>query len=195
MWGAIKYNLANLTNFNGRDARQTFWYYVLFLVVVQFALGIIMVIPLYVDMFTQAFNAARSGMDEAQMQAMMFSDVADQMKTQMMVSAVLSLVIVVMLLASFVRRLHDSGKPGWWAAIPAATYIFAAIYNFMNVENIIAVMQEAMTSGNPAAAYSMQGEMAGWSIISWIGIIVVIVFGVMKSDEGANGYGDAPVRF
>ena len=34
MLGAIKYNLANLTNFSGRDARQTFWYYVLFLVII-----------------------------------------------------------------------------------------------------------------------------------------------------------------
>jgi uncharacterized membrane protein YhaH (DUF805 family) len=36
---------------------------------------------------------------------------------------------------------------------------------------------------------------AGWSMISWIGIIVVIVFGVMKSQGGPNAYGDAPVRF
>ena len=30
MLAAIKHNLANLFNFTGRDARQTFWYYVLF---------------------------------------------------------------------------------------------------------------------------------------------------------------------
>ena len=112
MWGAIKYNLANLTNFNGRDARQTFWYYVLFLVVVQFGLGIVMAIPLYIDIFTQAFNAAQSGMGEEQVQAMIFTDMAGYMNNQAIVSAVLSLVMVALLLASFVRRLHDSGKPG-----------------------------------------------------------------------------------
>jgi hypothetical protein len=37
MLGAIKYNLSHLLDFSGRDARQTFWYYVLFLVMLDIA--------------------------------------------------------------------------------------------------------------------------------------------------------------
>ncbi|MBD3814359.1 MAG: DUF805 domain-containing protein, partial [Betaproteobacteria bacterium] len=66
MLGSIKYNLANLANFNGRDARQTFWYYVLFLVVIQFGAGIIAAIPMYSQIFSSAFNGAQSGMSEQQ---------------------------------------------------------------------------------------------------------------------------------
>lgn len=57
MLGAVKYNLANLANFKGRDARQTFWYYVLFLVIVQFAVSMVFTIPMYVSMFTGVFEA------------------------------------------------------------------------------------------------------------------------------------------
>jgi uncharacterized membrane protein YhaH (DUF805 family) len=34
MLASIKYNLSHLLDFSGRDARQTFWYYVLFLFIV-----------------------------------------------------------------------------------------------------------------------------------------------------------------
>lgn len=191
MLASIKYNLANLTNFNGRDARQTFWYYVLFLVVLQFAVGIVMAIPLYIDMFGQAFEAAQRGVGQEEMQAAMFSNMAGQMKNQMLVSSVVSIIVVLLLLASFVRRLHDSGKPGWWAAVPAATYTFAAIYNFVAIDKMIAMMEKGMVSGDPSANLAI----SGWSSVSWLGILVVIVFGVMKSDDGPNKYGDAPVRF
>ena len=59
MLNAIKYNLSNLTNFEGRDARQTFWYYVLIIVVVQYAIQIFASIPMYVSMFSNMFAAIR----------------------------------------------------------------------------------------------------------------------------------------
>ena len=45
MLGSIRYNLANILNFHGRDARPTFWYYVLFLFILQVAIGMVAAIP------------------------------------------------------------------------------------------------------------------------------------------------------
>lgn len=191
MLGAIKYNLANLTNFNGRDARQTFWYYVLFLVVMQVGVGIIAAIPLYMDIFSSAFHAAGSGASEEQMQAMMFANMAGQLKTQVWISAGLGLVMTALFVAAFVRRLHDAGYTGWIALVPVATYLFSLGYNVTNIDNVMA----AMSSGNLQQTMSMEQQMIGPGLVSYIGFIVVIVFGVFKSQEGPNQYGDAPVRF
>ena len=40
MLDAIKHGLANLFNVSGRDARQAFWFYVLFIYIVIIALGV-----------------------------------------------------------------------------------------------------------------------------------------------------------
>ena len=45
MLPAVKYSIANVTNFAGRDARQTFWYYVLFLFLVQIEISVVAVEP------------------------------------------------------------------------------------------------------------------------------------------------------
>ena len=60
MLGAIKYNLKHLLDFSGRDARQTFWYYILFLVVLQFLVGMIAIIPSMVTIMGDTFTAAIS---------------------------------------------------------------------------------------------------------------------------------------
>ena len=50
MLDAIRHGLANLLNFSGRDARQTFWYYVLFVYVVTTVVTVLAMIPAMVDM-------------------------------------------------------------------------------------------------------------------------------------------------
>ncbi|MCP5396784.1 MAG: DUF805 domain-containing protein [Sphingomonadaceae bacterium] len=195
MLGSIKYNLSHLGQFSGRDARQTFWYYVLFLVVLQFGVGIIAAIPLYIDMFTGAFQAAQAGLGEREMQAMMMANMGDQMRTQVWISAAVGVVISILLAASFVRRLHDTGFTGWIAVIPLGTYLFSLGYNIVNLDTMLAMMERAMSATEPSEAFAMQGQMASTSLISWVGILVVIGFGVLKSQDGPNKYGDAPVRF
>ena len=113
MLGAIKYNLANLANPAGRDARQTFWYYMLFLVITQVVVSTIAAMPMYIAMFGGAIDAAQSGANEQEMNALMFANMRGHLHTQMWVGAVMGLIMAALFSAAFVRRLHDSGKPGW----------------------------------------------------------------------------------
>ena len=46
MLKAIKHGLGNLLNFGGRDARQAFWYYVLFVYLVMTAISMIVIVPM-----------------------------------------------------------------------------------------------------------------------------------------------------
>ncbi|MFV0643485.1 MAG: DUF805 domain-containing protein [Sphingomonadaceae bacterium] len=198
MMNTIKYQLSHLTSFNGRDARQTFWYYILMLFVVQMIVSIIAALPMYFSMFGAIIEVGSQGgaaMDEQQIQALMFASMAGQMKTQAWISFFVGVAMCLLMVAAFVRRLHDAGYSGWIAAIPVATYLFSLGYTALFVDDFIKAMGEMMTSSDPSQIMAMQGAMGWQSLISWIGIIIVIVFGVMKSTPGPNPYGDEPVRF
>ncbi|MCR2833847.1 DUF805 domain-containing protein [Parerythrobacter lacustris] len=189
---SIRYNLANLGNFNGRDARSTFWWYMLFLVLIQFVLGLVISIPMYAQMFTSAFEAARSGVDPQDLNAAMLSGLGDHMRNAAYYGAALSLVSVGLFSASFVRRLHDSGKPGWWLVLALAPFVYTTVMNVINIDQVIAMTESAMTQTDPEKALGDQSRLYMYSIIGWAGYLVTIIFGVLESDDGPNAYGEQP---
>ncbi|KLE35549.1 DUF805 domain-containing protein [Aurantiacibacter luteus] len=192
MLTAIKYCLGNLANFAGRDARPTFWWYLLFLLIVQFVAGLLISIPLVVDSATTAYDAAQSGADQAQMQSQLMAQMGENLASTIWLSLAVSAVTTLMLLAAFVRRLHDGGFTGWIAAIPLATQAIAMVVAVRSVD----VIREAFAqgSGTPANIEAMQAQVQQdpLNYVAWIGYLVVIVFGVWKSQPGANRYGAEP---
>ena len=197
MLGAIRYNFANLANFHGRDARQTFWYYVLFLIVIQFAISMVGTVPMYIEMFTTIFDAASQGLDpDAAMRSMM-SGMVDQIRTQMIVGMVIAVVSSALFVAAFVRRLHDVGYTGWIALIPIATQAFSVAYSWSMLDQIGDMMLRNMEAASAGGGdpFSMQAEMGWYSLVGWIGYLVVIGFGSLKGEAGPNQYGEEPVNF
>jgi uncharacterized membrane protein YhaH (DUF805 family) len=59
MWGAMKYHTAHLADFNGRDARQTFWYWFLFVFLLNMAVGLLTSLPATMSAMTASMSAAR----------------------------------------------------------------------------------------------------------------------------------------
>lgn len=195
MLSTIKYQFTHLADFSGRDARQTFWYWVLFLVLMQFVVGMVLAAPLYLDMFASGMDAAKSGANEEEIKAAIFANMGDQLERQMTISLVVGLITSALFAAAFVRRLHDSGKPGWILALALVPYLGALLYNYANFDSMMAMVESSMATGAPDAMMTNQSQLYAYSAFGWIGYIVVIVFGVMKSDEGANRYGAESVRF
>lgn len=191
MLEAIKYNLSNLTNFHGRDARATFWWYVLFLVVAQFVVGMIASLPLVISTMGSAYDAAQSGVDAAQMEAQMMAGMADSIGTSMWISAFTAIATALLLLASFVRRLHDAGFSGYLAAIPMITQ---ATSFWASIDSIDAVKELMRSAGSAVELQQMQSEITlSWvNYVGWAGFLVVIGFGIIKSQDGANQYGEEP---
>lgn len=194
MLGSIRYNLANLLNFKGRDARQTFWFYVLFLVILQYAAGMLISLPMMGGMMKGAFSAAQQGASEAELQARMMAQMAGYMRTSMTLTAAVSVIAAMFLLAAFVRRLHDSGKPGWIAFAVLALSLVARVMIWSKMNEVIAAMTSA-PAGDMASALAIQSKVIGASAMSWAAILIVIICGVLPSTNGPNRYGDAPVRF
>jgi uncharacterized membrane protein YhaH (DUF805 family) len=193
MLDAIKYGLRNLTNLNGRDARQTFWYFVLFIYLINMAISMVVTLPMLLAGMARVFSAGVQNPEAAHgaMQGMM----GDMIPPTLWTGVISGILFVAFLAASLVRRLHDSDLPGWLALIPGGLYAVALARMPGQMQAMLDVM--AVKDGqDPTVAFSMfQGEMGIGLLFSWVPIILVIIAGVRKSSDGSNRYGDAPVSF
>lgn len=199
MFEAIKHGLGNLLNFRGRDARQAFWYYLLFVYLIMMAISMIVAVPMVLQGvmagIQQGMTAGQSGDPVAAQkltEAAITHTMTDTMVSMMWVGSVTNLLMLLVLAASLVRRLHDSDLAGSWALIPAA----------MQVANLFlapALLQRTMErmaqiqAGDPAAGMrSLQSSMSGASILGWGAILIVVVLGIRQSTPGPNRYGETP---
>lgn len=194
MLGSIKYNLTNLLNFKGRDARQTFWFYVLFLVVIQYAVGMVIAMPMMGGIMKGAFVAAQQGVTAEDMNARVMAQMAGYMRTSMTLSTIVSLTAGLLLLASFTRRLHDSGKPGWISGLTFLLSLTSKAIVWSRMDEIVSTMQR-VSADNLETAFAMQSKVVAASLLGYAAILIVIVFGIWPSNRGPNRYGEAPVRF
>ncbi len=194
MWEIIRYQLSHLGDFSGRDVRRTFWVYLLFLVIVQILIGIVISAPMMGNIIGSVTQGVQSGMSEAEIQAATYASLSNSLEPMAVYSMVLRLVTAALLLASFVRRLHDAGFSGWLALIPVGTLLYSQIIGYLSLDHMQAMMDEAIASGNPQFVVAISSETAASGLIRWAGVLFVLIFGIMKSQPGPNRYGEEPAR-
>ncbi|WEK47016.1 MAG: DUF805 domain-containing protein [Candidatus Andeanibacterium colombiense] len=197
MFGSIKYNLTHLFDFRGRDARQTFWYYVLFLVILGVVGWVVALVPLVGSAIEQAMKAAQAGLPQDQVSARMVQGMGPGMVVITWFSAISSLLLTLLTLAAFVRRLHDSDNPGWWAGLVLVAKLITVTITIQSIGKIEAALQAA---ADPARMQQFQQAgttplQALASLAGWLIPLVVIIFGVLPSTDGPNRYGDTSVEF
>jgi len=87
---AIIRGLQNIGNFSGRATRSEFWLYYLFVFLLAIAATIIQVFLFGIEIDSE---------------------------TDRIISQIMQSVTTVLTLSAFIRRLHDTGKSGWWLLI------------------------------------------------------------------------------
>ena len=193
MLTAIKYNLANLGNFKGRQGRSSFWFYVLFLVIIQIAISFLISIAMTGPMMGDVFSAAQQGASEAEIQKRMFDRLAGMMRVSAWSSSIVTLAMVGLILAAFTRRLHDSNKPGWIAPLTALIQLCGIALQIASIDKAVRVVTLART-GDIAGIQEAQGALMLNGLVAWIPVVIVIVFGVWPSTDGDNRYGPEPAH-
>lgn len=180
MGDAIKHGLANLANFAGKDDRPTFWWWVLFVVIVTFGINIIASIGFIASSVGGAISAVSQGADEAQVEIEMMQSMADGLVTQTWIGIVISFVGMVLVIAGFARRLRDAGLPAFLAIIPLLTLVISSYFSVQ----LIGEMSELMAAGDINAIEEMTASSATTGLIGWLGYLVVIVGGLLPSKSG-----------
>jgi uncharacterized membrane protein YhaH (DUF805 family) len=200
MLEAIKHGLGNLLNFHGRDARQAFWYYVLFVYLVTIAITMLVTIPMMAQAFMAAVRetiAAGQSSDpqavQMQAQAAMMRSMSGMMSSVTTVSMVVNLAMLALLAAGFVRRLHDSDLSGLWAVIPGAMQLANVAIAPGLMQQMMASMTQTMNhpGDGTAGIQAMQGSIGLASMLGWGALLIIVVLGVRKSTRGPNRFGEA----
>ncbi len=194
MLGAIQYHLRHLADFTGRDARQTFWYWFLALFIVNIVASTIATVPIMIETMTIGFEAARNGNPEAA-QATMMSAMGDRVASMIVLSLVLGAANLLLIAAAFVRRLHDSGKSGIWALVAGVVYVVSLLLTWSRADDAAALMREIAAAQDPDTVFAMQSKMAWEGLLGYVPLVMVIGFGLLKSDPEPNRFGEEPVRF
>lgn len=193
MLEAIRYNLAHLADFRGREDRPTFWWYVLFLVILNFVLGLIAVGPILASSISAGIHAAQTGVPKDQLQVQVLHQMSGQIIGLVWISTAIKLLIMVLSVAAFVRRLHDSDNSGWWAALAVAVHVAVLGLGYVMVGGTRDVLSNVSSAGDLSVMVQQQQASMRWlGLLGWIAPVVVIVFGIMKSTPGPNRYGKAP---
>ena len=199
MLDAIKHGLSHVVTFQGRDARQAFWYYVLFIYLVTTVISLVYVMPIMLQSMVAAMQqgiAQGQGQDpeaaKAAMEAAIMASTSEMMPKMVWMSMAVGIGMLLLLAAAFVRRLHDSGLSGLWALVPAA----CQAVSISTVPSQLAAMQAAMRTtdlNDPLAGMQMmRGSMGAGQLLAWAAIGAVVVLGARKSTPGPNRYGEAP---
>jgi len=191
---ALRYHFKHLLVFYGRDARQTFWYWFLFLFIVNMAASLVMTLPMTLDAMVAGYDAAKGG-DEVAAQAAMMSQMATMMKRIIVFSIAMGVVNLMLMAAPLVRRMHDSGNTGLWAIVAGAIYLLSLGRTWSQADRAVALMRRMAAAHDPQTMIGMQSQLAWESLLGYVPLIIVIGFGLLKSTPGPNRYGERPARF
>lgn len=158
------YVMKHTFDYKGRARRKEFWFFQLSLAIIIFLVYLINIVCLTNnEVFVDALQKAAEGSD---MEALM-----SVMVNYLWPVWVTILILFLPRLAVGVRRLHDTGKPGWWFLL------YYVIYFVGNVFSMI----------NPASKLT---SFLGFLLIS-IGV-VLLIWMFADSEEGENEYGPNP---
>ncbi len=148
--------------FKGRARRAEFWWFQLFLLIVSTVLSFA---------FTFSMLAQRSAFLNDPMT--MFTSPA------YIVLVIISLVLLLPDLGVTIRRLHDTGRSGWWVVPPIVFYILILVLSIL-------------ISMNPESALSMGLALMLFYLALLASGIILIVWLCQDSYHGENRYGRSP---
>lgn len=158
------YVLKHTFDYKGRARRKEFWSFLLMLMIVYVFVAIInAMVAEKVPGFEEALLSAASSNDMSEMTTLMGK--------YMWPTFVFLLIALLPILSVSVRRLHDTGKPGWWIALYYGTQV---------VGNALALTMP-MSKITSFLSYALMA----------MGILLLVWF-FGDSEPGTNDYGPNP---
>jgi len=181
----IRYNLARLVQFGGRETRGQFWPFVAAVIALDFVITPIAMVPLIARMQRvaaahpeQATIAAGTGSYSITLHGA-HPELNDGVLGFALAMAVMSVVTVALLSAAVVRRLHDGGRTGIWGLLPLPFLATGMIGMFV-------VMPTFGSSGSGSSVLLMFAIIMVYNLL----LLVLIVLLALPGTKGPNRYGE-----
>ncbi len=96
-------------------------------------------------------------------------------------------------LAIAVKRLHDMGRSGWFAAIPYAAVLIGSIVAFIMVGAAAFMNVDAFENEDALAMLAILGPALGiFGLVSLIGLGFLLWIGLTPGQPGSNRFGNNP---
>ena len=177
-------HLRCLLRFNGRERRTTFWLWVLICYGVQTVVGMAGGMAVIWPLFRQADLSADTPSPTG---APLSADVSMSMGWFFAVIVASIVLAVGLLAAAIVRRLHDTGRSGWWAA-PAAACQVATLTLFWRMFSAMFVPENSLANGPPPEFFLAFVS----NLLGMMAIVALIVCCCLPTQETSNRYGPPP---
>ncbi len=195
---------SGLLQFNGRTALHDFWPYAITIFCVFYGLTSLGGMWIGFNVAGDVYEFARENPDavierrwpggfEYRVEGMPI-DIYPYFRTILFVSLIGAAVAAVLLLAAIVRRLHDTGKSGFWSLIPVP---FGA-YGIFTTDQLFARFLTVETF--PSDTFPIQPFIAEFMLgmisnLLWLAsLIVLIIMLCGRGTPGPNRFGPQPVR-
>lgn len=180
-------HLRGLLRFSGRERRTTFWLWMLICYGIQSAIGIIATQPFtaHLNERMQQYVATHPEMRPGALPPLaLFTDVFP-LKPLLAISAIGGVLSLLLVAAATTRRLHDTGRSGWWAAP-------LVVIQLAGVALVFHAYDAFLAAPGWAAVRSDAGLLALDYVAGLIFFVLLIVFCCQATHETANRYGPAP---
>ncbi len=165
---SIKTCLSKYVTFSGRAGRPEYWWFLMFIIIASAILGMVDRELFGVDPITQQSNGV--------------------------FASVFGLATFLPLLAAGWRRMHDTGKPGWYLLLPMLipfafmAFMMMGVIGFAGMENA-GVNQDALRGS--AMLFGMTGMIIG-GVVQLVPAILLLWWLTRPSDTAENEYGPVP---
>jgi len=162
---SVKTCLSKYVVFSGRARRSEYWWFVLFVILVSVGLAVL--------------------------DTVFFETNPETGQGSNLLSSVFQLAILLPMLAAGWRRLHDTGRPGWYLLLPAA-FSIATVFMLMSGVAVFSALETGVEDPEalrgPAALLGLTGLMIMY-VIQLVLTVLMIWWLTRPSQEGTNEYG------
>lgn len=183
---ATKTCLRKYLTFSGRAGRPEFWKFVLAIFLAQIILVVINSL-IFGPSIEEGISVTLDSSGNQTTQPF-----TETKYTGGWLGDALSLAVFLPMLTATWRRLHDTGRPGWFVLVPwAVLAVMAAIWMFAGEDIVIGTLRE---TGEPITT-KLPPSVASVVIpggVAFIAFVALIVFLALASQPGPNKYGPNP---
>ena len=162
---SVKTCLSKYVVFSERARRSEYWWFVLFVILVSVGLAVL--------------------------DTVFFETNPETGQGSNLLSSVFQLAILLPMLAAGWRRLHDTGRPGWYLLLPAA-FSIATVFMLMTGVAVFSALETGVEDPEalrgPAALLGLTGLMIMY-VIQLVLTVLMIWWLTRPSQEGTNEYG------